>query len=148
MAKIEGSIEIKRPVDQVFAYVTDMKNLSNWVPEMQEIQHTSPGPMGIGTTMKGVYKMMGQRMAWTAKVTDYEPNKKWGESISSGSMLSEELLTFDPVAGGTKFTLVYDMKVGGFLKLLEPLMASTMRQQTKANLARLKDLLQAQTASK
>jgi uncharacterized membrane protein len=143
MAKIEGSIEIKRPIDQVFAYVTDMDNLSKWVPAMEEVQHTSPGQMGVGTTLKGVYKIMGQRMAWTSKVTEYEPNKKWGESISSGSMLSEELLIFEPISAGTKFTLLYEMKVGGFLKLFAPLMASSMRKQTKANLAKLKKNLEA-----
>jgi uncharacterized membrane protein len=145
MSRIEGSIEIKRPVVQVFAYVTDMGNLPKWVREMQEIQHTSPGPMGLGTTLKGVYKVMGQRMAWTSKIKEYELNKKWGESISSGSMLSEELLTFDPIEGGTRFTIVYDMQVGGFLKLLAPLMVSTMRKQTTANLARLKGILETQS---
>jgi uncharacterized protein YndB with AHSA1/START domain len=144
MARIEGSVEIKRPVEHVFAYVTDMNNLSKWVPAMQEVEHTSPGQMGVGTTLKGIYKIMGWRMPWTSKVTEYDLNKKWGESISSGGMLSEELLTFDSTAGGTKFTLLYNMKVGGFLKLLAPLMASSMRKQTKANLAKLKDLLETQ----
>ncbi len=142
MSKIEESIEIKRPVDQVFAYVTDMKNLPKWVSAMQEVEQTSPGQMGTGTTLKGVFKVMGSRMAWTSRVTEYEPNKKWGESISMGSMLSEELLTFDPIAGGTKFNLLFDTKVGGFLKLLAPLMTSSMRKQTKADLTKLKDLLE------
>jgi uncharacterized membrane protein len=148
MAKIEGSVEIKRPVDQVFAYVTDMKNLPKWVPSMLEVEETSPGQMGVGTTLKGVYKVMGSRMAWTSRVTKYEMNKKWGENISSGSMLSEEILTFDPIAGGTKFTMLYDMKVGGFLKLLAPLMTSSMRKQTKANLAKLKENLEAQVQNR
>ncbi len=88
--------------------------------------------------------MMGRRMVWTSKVTEYDLNKMWGENITSGSMQIEEHLTFDPVEGGTKFTLVYEMKVGGFLKLFSPMVVSTMRKQTKENLSNLKSILEAQ----
>ena len=85
MARIEESVEIKRPIDQVFAYVTDVKNLSKWESAILEVEQTSSGQIGIGTTFKGANKVMGRRMPWTSKVTDYEPNKKWSETISSGS---------------------------------------------------------------
>jgi hypothetical protein len=142
--RITTSVEIKRSVDKVFAYVTNMDNLPKWVPEMVEVEQTSPGPMGIGTTLKGVYKVMGSRMPWTSKVTEYEMNKKCGENISSGNMTSSELLTFDPTVVGTKFTMIYDMKVGGLLKILSPLMTSTMRKQNKVNFAKLKEILETQ----
>jgi hypothetical protein len=59
-------------------------------------------------------------------------------------MLIEEHVTFDPVEGGTKVTFVYEMKVGGFLKLLSPIGVSTMRKQTKENLSNLESILEAQ----
>ena len=144
MARIEESVDIKRPVDQVFAYVTDAKNWPRWESAMLEAEQTSPGQMGIGTTFRGANRVMGRRMVWTSKVTEYEPNKNWGEAISSGSTLIEEHLIFDPVEGGTKFTLVYDMQVGGLLKLFAPMVISTMRKQTKGNLSNLKSILEAQ----
>jgi uncharacterized protein YndB with AHSA1/START domain len=144
MARIEESVDIKRPVDQVFAYVTDAKNWPRWESAMLEAEQTSPGQMGIGTTFRGANRVMGRRMVWISKVTEYEPNKKWGETISSGSTLIEDHLIFDPVEGGTKFTLVYDMQVGGLLKLFAPMVISTMRKQTKGNLSNLKSILEAQ----
>ncbi len=42
---------------------------------------------------------MGRRMAWTAKVTGYEPNKKWGGSVSFGSMLVEEHIDEKQIIG-------------------------------------------------
>jgi len=45
---------------------------------------------------------------------------------------------------GTKFAMIYDMKVGGLLKILSPLMTSTMRKQNKVNFAKLKDILENQ----
>jgi uncharacterized protein YndB with AHSA1/START domain len=143
MARIEESIEIKCPVDKVFAYTTDAKNWPKWQSSIPESEQTSQGPMDIGTTFKGVSRMMGRSMRWTAIATEYESNKKWGKNITSGSLAIEERVTYNPVEGGTTFTILYDMKVGGFLKLLSPVMAGSMRKETKKSLGNLKSILEA-----
>jgi uncharacterized membrane protein len=143
MARIEESIEIKRPVDKVFAYTTDAKNWPKWQSFIPEAEQTSQGPMNIGTTFKGISRMMGRSMRWTAIVTEYESNKKWGKNITCGSLAIEEHVTYNPVEGGTTFTILYDMKVGGFLKLLSPVMAGSMRKETKKSLGNLKSILEA-----
>jgi hypothetical protein len=33
---------------------------------MVEVEQTSSGPTGLGTTLKGVYKVMEARMPWTS----------------------------------------------------------------------------------
>jgi uncharacterized protein YndB with AHSA1/START domain len=144
MARIEESVEIKRPVDKVFAYVTDAKIWPQWDSAMLEAEQTSPGQMGIGATFRGANRLMGLRGVWTAKVTEYEPNKKWGGTISSRSMQIKEYVTFDPVEGSTKVTFVYEIKVGGFFKLLSPMGVRAMRKQTKENLNNLKSILETQ----
>ena len=143
MARIEESIEIKRPVDKVFAYTTDAKNWPRWQSFIPEAEQTSQGPVNVGTTFKGVSRMMGRSMKWTAIATEYESDKKWGKKITSGRLAIEEHVTYDPVGGGTIFTIVYDMKAGGFLKLLSPLMAGSMRKETKKSLGNLKSNLEA-----
>jgi uncharacterized membrane protein len=143
MARIEEGIEIKRPVDKVFAYTTDAKNWPKWQSFIQEAEQTSQGPMNVGTTFKGVSHMMGRSMKWTAIATEYESNKKWGKNITCGSMAIEEHVIYNPVEGGTTFTIVYNMKAGGFLKLLSPVMAGSMRKETKKSLGNLKSILEA-----
>jgi len=143
MARIEESIEIKRPVDKVFAYTTDAKNWPKWQSFIPEAEQTSQGPMNIGTTFKGVSHMMGRSMRWTGITTEYESNKKWGKNITCGSLAIEEHVTYNSVEGGTTFTILYDMKVGGFLKLLSSVMAGSMRKETKKSLGNLKSILEA-----
>jgi len=72
-------------------------------------------------------------------------NKICRENITSGSTMIDEHLTFEPVEKGTKFTQVYDMKVGGLLKLFTPMVVSTMRKEMRANLSNLKSILEAQS---
>jgi len=144
MARIEESIEIKRPVDKVFAYTTDAKSWPKWQSFILEAEQTSQGQIGIGTTFKGTNRMMGLRVEWAAKVMEYEPNRRWGKNITFWSTIIEEHLIFDHIEGGTKFTLVYDMKVGGVLKLFSSMVVSSIRKQTKVSLNNLKSILEAQ----
>ena len=144
MARIEESVEIKRPADKVFAYTTDAKSWPKWQSIILEAEQTSQEPMHVGTTFKGTSRMMGLSMKWTAKATEYEPNRKWAKNIICGSMTIEEHVTYDPVEGGIKFTIVYDMKVGGFLKLFSPMVVGSMRKETKKSLSNLKSILEAQ----
>jgi len=145
MARIEESVEIKRPVDKVFAFTTDAKSWPKWHPFIPESEQTSQGPIGVGTTFKGVNRMMGLSMKWTAKATEYEPNKKFGKTITCGSMIIEDHLTFNPIETGTRFTMAYDIKVGGFMKLFSPMILSAMRKEPKTALGNLKSILEAQT---
>ena len=145
MARIEETVEIERPVDKVFAYTTVAKNWPEWQSIIIEAEQTSQGPMCVGTTFKGVSRMMGLSMKWTPKVTEYELNKKWAKNITSGSMRIEEHMTYDSTGGGIGLTIVYDMKVGGFLRLFSPMVVSSMRKETKKSLGSLKSILEAQT---
>jgi len=145
MAIIEQSIDIKCPVEKVFAYTTDVTSWSKWQLTIAEAEQTSPGQMAIGTTFKWINHRMGIRMKATAKVTEYELNKKWSKSISAGNIAVEDNLTFDPIDGGTKFTLRYDVKIGGFLKLFSPILLNSQRKSMKAALRNIKSILEAQT---
>jgi uncharacterized protein YndB with AHSA1/START domain len=145
MAIIEGTVEIKCPPEKVFGYVADAKSWPKWHSAMRKSEQTSPGKMGVGATCQGTNHVMGREMEWSSKIIEWEPIKTWRENITSGSTQIKEHVTFTPVAGGTKFNLVYDMKVGGFLKLLSPVVFRSMRAEMKGNLDTLKNILETTT---
>jgi uncharacterized membrane protein len=145
MARIEDSIVIKRSVDKVFAYTTDAKNWPKWQSFIPEAEQTSQGPVKVDATFKGVSRVMGRSMKWTAVATEYESNEKWAKNIASGNVAIEEHMTYSPVEGGTAFTIEYNMKAGGFLKLLLPMMARSMSKETKKSLGNLKTILESST---
>ncbi len=77
MRSFEESIEIKRPVEKVFAYTTDANKWTEWESFILEAEQTSGRSMEVGATYRGVSRMMGRSMKWTAIVTQYEPGKRW-----------------------------------------------------------------------
>ena len=142
MARIEESVEINCPIEKAFAYTTDARNWSKWNTALPEAEQTSEGPVGIGSTFKGTAHLMGRSMAWTAKVTDYEANKKFGKNIDSGLVLIEQYNTYTPTKDGVKFTIVYDMKITGCLRLLSPMIVNSMRKELKKSLINVKQILE------
>ena len=144
MARIEESVEIKYPADKVFTYTTDAKSWPKWHKTMPEAEQTSQGQFGVGTTFKGKNRMMGLTSKWTAKLMEYDPPKMWGKIIDSGSVIIDDKLIFNPTEGGTRFTMVYDVKVSGILKLLSWMINSSMRKQLKIDLINLKNILESQ----
>lgn len=143
MARIEETIEIKRPVDSVFAYTTDAKNWPKWQSFLPEAEQTSQEPLNVDATFKGVSRMMGRSMKWTAIATEYDLNKKWSKNITCGNISIEEHMTYTPVEGGTTFTILYNMKMRGVLKMLSLVMARSMRKETRKSLGNLKSILEA-----
>ncbi|HMA06063.1 MAG TPA: SRPBCC family protein [Methanomicrobiales archaeon] len=143
MARIEESIEIRRPVEQVFSFTTDAKSWPKWQSIIMEAEQTSPGPVTVGTMFRGTSRMMGRTMPWTAKATEFEANRRYGKNIDSGPVTIEQHNAYQSVEGGTRFTILYDMKVGGFMKLMSPMITGSMRKELKKSLGNLKKVLEA-----
>ena len=143
MSRIEEGIEINCPVEKAFAFTTDAGRWNTWQSIIPEAEQTSPGPVGVGTSFRGTNRMMGRTMQWTASTTEYEPPRKFGKNITSGSVLIEQHHTYVPTEGGLKFTIAWDVKVNGFLKLMSPVIVSTMRKELQKSMVNLKQILEA-----
>jgi Polyketide cyclase / dehydrase and lipid transport len=142
MARIEESIGINSPVEKVFAFTTDVGKWSTWQSIILEAEQTSPGPFQTGTTFRGTTRLMGRTMKWTARATEYEPPMKYGKDITSGSILIRQQNTYRPTPQGSEFTIVYNMKVGGLLRVVSPLLVRSMRTELKKSLGSLKQILE------
>ena len=143
MSRIEEGIEINCPVDKAFAFTTDAGSWNKWQSMILEAEQASPGAVGVGATFRGTNRMMGRTMQWTASTTEYEPAMKFGKNIISGSVLIEQHNTYQPTERGLRFTIAWDVKVNGFLKLLSPVIVSTMRKELQKSLVNLKQILEA-----
>jgi ligand-binding SRPBCC domain-containing protein len=144
MTRIMESIQIRRPVDRVFAYTTDARTWVNWQP-FPAAEQTSEGPVGVGTTFAGTIHMMGLNMKWTARATEFELNRKFGKNIISGPITNEQHNTYSPSGVGTAFAISYDLRIGGPMKLLSPMVVGSVRKGLKKALGNLKGSLENQS---
>src|SRR5512143_1633994 len=143
MISFEESIVIERPVEHVFAYLSDSKNEAKWGSGVVDLRQSPEGPMRAGTQLTEVRNFLGARIESLSEITEYEPNKKIVRKGSNGKFAMEGSFRFEPMAQSTKLIWTMQMEPGGVFKLAEPLVASALKRDSVGNLKTLKGLLEA-----
>jgi uncharacterized protein YndB with AHSA1/START domain len=59
MPKIERTMTVQKPLDQVWAYLTDFTNTEEWDPPTVSTTRIS-GDGGVGTVYRNVSKILGR----------------------------------------------------------------------------------------
>ena len=139
----EHTVTIDRPIDEVFAFVTDPNNDSLWQAWTLETEQTSEGPVDVGTTLRSTAKMLGRRIEVIMEVTENDPPHRQCVRITSGPIPASGCYQLEPADGGsTRFTQTFEGEVGGFFRLAEPVVGGVISRQSKTDMATLKDLLE------
>lgn len=145
MVKGESSIEVSKPIEEVFEYVADgfFENYPKWAPEIAELAKTSDGPLDVGTTGRWVREAGDRVEVDTFVITEYQPGRRFAFSTTTGSRHLRASYTFVPVGPDTRLVYSCEVVLAGVLKLAEPLLAGTVRKDSDeitSNLANLFDL--------
>ena len=144
MTKVETSIVIQRPIEEVFAFLSNRENNPKWVSELTEVSKTSDEAVGVGTRWREIRKFLNHRLEYEYEYVEYEPNRKITTRSKSGPFPLEFQSRFENVEGGTRIQSTIQGEPGGFFKLAEPLLMSIVKRQLETALANLKDLMEAQ----
>jgi hypothetical protein len=138
----ERSIVIDRPLEEVFAFVTDPHNNALWCGWFIESEVTSNGPIGVGTTFRNVATFLGKRIEADAVVTSWEPNRRSCIRTTSGPILTTGCRSVEAVEGGTRFAQTIEASPGAFFGLAEHIVVRLGARQLEADLLMLKELLE------
>src|SRR4028118_222933 len=141
--RIEESVEINRPPEQVFEYVANPENLPEWTGTVIETRKDTPGPLLEGSTFTSVGKFLGRRIESPFEVTAHAFPRRHTHKNTGGPLPTEWTLTFEEVAGRTRYTQVAEGEPGSFFGLVGPLLERVGRRQLRTDLENLKDLLEA-----
>ncbi len=141
MFQVKVSIVINRPLEEVFGFLSNLENNLKWRSGMIEAKRISTGPIGVGTTYRMINNFFGRRVEGEAVVTEYELNQKYATMNKSGLPIKTQRV-FEPVEGGTRVTFSVETEVGGFFKLVEPLMARIGKRRLEADALMVKDIIE------
>ena len=145
MTRIEQSVVIDRPIEEVFAYVTDYDTHLQWQSGVIEAKVTSEGTVGVGSHYTYVMQLLGRRLDTAGEITAHEaPTKHAWKATSAPFPVFEGAFVLEAVDGSTEVTLGAEVEPEGFFKLAEPLVVRMTRRQLETSLNNLKDLLEDQ----
>jgi uncharacterized membrane protein len=141
--RIELPVDVARPVQDVFGYVTDLERLGEWQPNVVSVTKETEGPMGQGTRLREVRRgPFGRNVEAIVEVAAYEPNRRFDLRIVSGPLRIDGSHEFHETDGGTRIDFVAHSQPGGALRLAEPLLARVLKRQFSGYYERLKDVLE------
>jgi hypothetical protein len=143
MDAIELSIEIRRPVEESFAFLADLENDVKWHSAFVEVRKTSEGSLGVGARFLVFEGGLGRRTPGTEyELTEYEPNRIAAWKTVSGPLQLKFWRTFKRVENGTRFAVRYEGEPRGFFKLVWPLLIRMVRRQQGGDMRTLKELME------
>jgi len=142
MIKVEKSVMIHKPVEEVFNFVTAEGNYAKWQAGVAEVIEGGGSRNAVGTQFTEVRKFMGQELRTTLEITAFEPNVKWAAKVVKGPVPYEVTVTYEASDGGTKFTTRVEGEPTGFFKIAESLVASQLEKSLTEDGLKLKELLE------
>ena len=144
MVEASTSIEIERPADEVFAFVSEFPNNPRWQRGQRSCRWTSEPPLRVGSTYDQHARFLGRDMVNAFRVVELEPGRSVTFTSESGTFPLTITRTVEPLgAGRSRFTEHVRGEPGGFFRIAEPLLRPLVKATIKRDFPRLKALLEA-----
>lgn len=136
---LSASTVIRRPVDDVYAFVMDLDNDARWRTGVDLSAWRDGQSVGVGA--EGFTRAGKAEVGW--RVITYEPGSRieW-ELLGPGPYRGTGGYLFETVAEGTRFTLVAQLEPAGVYRLLGPVFGRVGRKQNAADVGMLRELIE------
>ena len=141
MIRVEKSVVINKPVEEVFGYLIAEGNGTKWQNGVVDVIDEGPRNI-VGSRYTEVRKFMGQEMRSTMELTEFVPNARYAGKVLKGTVPYEFIITLESVDGGTKMTTCVDGEPKGFFKLAESMVASQLEKSLTEDGLKLKEILE------
>lgn len=144
MPSHEASIEIRRPLAEVYAYMDDISREREWQPQLIEAEQSPPGPTNVGTRRRYVSEFMGKRLENTYVVVELDEGRRLlCETTPDSAVLARTEIRWHETEVGTRVTMSIEGRAGGLLRFVPAkLIEATFRTELETALARLKERLE------
>ncbi|HEU4586073.1 MAG TPA: SRPBCC family protein [Gemmatimonadaceae bacterium] len=136
----EGSVTIERPVEEVFRFYRDFRNLPDFLGDVMAIEELGPD-----TSRWTIQGPLGIRVSWTVKVTEVHRNELIRyRTVAAPGLRTYWEVRFAPAseAGATRVQEVMNAPLGGLGRAALAVIGKFPREEVASNLHRLKELME------
>lgn len=143
---MEASVEIERPVDDVFGFFLDLeRQIPATDPKVRSVVKTTEGPVGPGTTYVIRQPIMGRVREQPTRITAVDPNRRIDMEARFGPVAPRIRLLFEGTTTGTRVTFSGDSRPVGPFRLITPLMDRIGERNWVRRLGLIKESLERKT---
>jgi len=128
---IVRSVTVARPVDEVFAYLSDFTTTTEWDPGTVSTERVS-GEGGLGTRYHNVSQFLGRKTELDYMVTEHVPGECFALRGENATVVAHDTMTFVRIHGaegeGTTVTYRAAFEFKGVARLVAPLLAPALKK--------------------
>jgi uncharacterized protein YndB with AHSA1/START domain len=140
---VVSEIEIRRPRDEVAAFVCDQDNAPAWNDSVDSVEWESAQALAEGSRFTHVSGVLGGRVDYDYQVLELVPGERLVVSTEDGPFALRTTYTWaDGPNGATTMTLHSYGHPDSLGRLSVPIIAKALRRANDKNLKRLKRLLE------
>jgi uncharacterized protein YndB with AHSA1/START domain len=143
MAGVTSSITIQRPIEDVFAILTDVEKTGRWFPGDVDEHWITPPPHGVGSRRRAVVTMLGRRMENEAEAIEYDPPRRAAMRGLSPNAPFVVAIDFRPSEGGTRVDVTSQIELRGPGRVAAPIVTWLYARGWSRGLANLKRMMEA-----
>ena len=144
MVHIRTSIVIRRPQEETFDYLTDLRNAKEWATELVDVAYDGElrvGAEGVDTRRRGSREF---RLPWI--VTAHERPERLVLEFGPPLPATAEF-TFGSESDGTRVSCDTELRPRGLWRLLTPVLAGEARHLDAAQFQKAKEMLESRGAA-
>ena len=141
MVKLSANIKVNRPVEKVFAWLTNPDNQGKFDKSSLKMEALTPGPWGAGTQFRELRDLGGRKTEVLSEIAELEPNRRFVIRSKTGPGWLGTW-NFEPEGTGTRLRWTGQLTMNGFARLFEPLIGRQMRAQISRQFAELPTLIE------
>lgn len=141
---VRNSVVIDRPIEAVFAFVTDPTTSSQWQENLISSEVLTPGPMSVGTRIKEIRQVRKAEKQVVWEITTYEPpiKRNYIYIDKSGPFQQTGGLLFTFVKDKTLLQSTTTIETRFPFTLFLPILRHRLHAQNEKDFARLKQVLE------
>ena len=126
MIRLRETIEVARPIDEVFAYVSNFGNAAQWDPGVAESRKASSGPIGLGTAFKLRVRFGPRSIPMEYAIREFDRPRRVLLEGKSDSVHALDDIGFAATPRGTRITYTADISLLGAFGIVEPLLKGVL----------------------
>jgi uncharacterized membrane protein len=138
---VKAEVQVRRPRDEVAAYMTDPANDPEWIGGLREARVLGEGPLAEGSRVARVASFMGRKVEYVNEITRLEPGRVLDMRSVKAPFPMRITYSFEDRDGGT-LVRNHVRGGGGLFSLGSPLFAPMVRRNVQRDLERMRDLLE------
>lgn len=129
---------INCPLEKLSAYVLDVSNDTHWRYKVDESGFRSGDALSPGSI--GFTRVGELEVEWKILSSDAKSMVEW--EFLNGPFEGRGGYGFNPVEGGTQFTLISHVEPTGFYRFLGPVFRWVGRRRNKSDVEKLRNILE------